>query len=72
MQIVKTLDQDHTSQEKFKKIHLALSCRGGLLSVDYFLRVELNFDSVLSSDEKLRMPLDFYALMILINKKIKI
>ena len=60
LQIYKNLDQEHTSPEKFKKIHLAPSCRGGLLSVDYFLRVELNFDSILSSDEKIRMPLDFY------------
>ena len=43
LQIYKNLDQEHTSPEKFKKIHLAPSCRGGLLSVDYFLRVETKF-----------------------------
>ena len=43
------------------KIHLAPSCMGGLLSVDYFLIIEFNIDSILTTDEKIKMKIDFYS-----------
>lgn len=61
MQIYQELDVEQKTEEKMKKLHLAPCCSGGLLSVDYFLRIELNFSTKLSTDEKLRMPLDFYV-----------
>ena len=61
IQIYKTLDNNPQIGNNLKKVHLAPSCKGGLLSVDYIMRVELNFDSILSTDEKMRMPLDFYV-----------
>ena len=34
---------------------------GGLLSVDYFLVIEFNIDSILTTDEKIKMRIDFYS-----------
>ncbi len=62
IQIYKQLDSLPEIDEKLiRKIHLAPSCIGGLLSVDYYLRVELNIDSVLLTDEKIKMRIDFYS-----------
>lgn len=62
LQIYKQLDNMPQIDEKItKKIHLAPSCIGGLLSIEYFLRIEFNIDSVLSTDEKMRMQIDFYT-----------
>ena len=62
IQIYKQLDSLPEIDEKLiRKIHLAPSCIGGLLSVDYYLRVELNIDSILSTDEKIKMRIDFYS-----------
>ena len=62
IQIYRQLDSLPELDEKLiRKIHLAPSCIGGLLSVDYFLRVELNIDSILSTDEKMKMRIDFYS-----------
>ena len=60
IQIYTQLDGLSQIDEKLtKKIHLAPSCIGGLLSVDYFLRVTFNIDSILSTDEKMKMKIDF-------------
>ena len=62
IQIYKQLDSLPEIDEKsIRKIHLAPSCIGGLLSVDYYLRVEFNIDSILSTDEKMKMKIDFYS-----------
>ena len=56
IQIYKQLDSMTQIDEKVtKKIHLAPSCFGGLLSIEYFLKIEFNIDSILSTDEKMKM-----------------
>ena len=62
IQIYKQLDSMPQIDEKVtKKIHLAPSCFGGLLSIEYFLKIEFNIDSILSTDEKMKMQIDFYS-----------
>ena len=62
IQIYKYLDSLPEINEKItNKIHLAPSCMGGLLSVDYFLIIEFNIDSILTTDEKIKMRIDFYS-----------
>ena len=62
IQIYKYLDSLPEINEKItNKIHLAPSCMGGLLSVDYFLVIEFNIDSILTTDEKIKMRIDFYS-----------
>ena len=62
IQIYKYLDSLPEVNEKItNKIHLAPSCMGGLLSVDYFLVIEFNLDSILTTDEKIKMRIDFYS-----------
>ena len=62
IQIYKYLDSLPEINEKItNKIHLAPSCMGGLLSVDYFLIIEFNIDSILTTDEKIKMKIDFYS-----------
>ena len=62
IQIYKYLDSLPEVNEKItNKIHLAPSCMGGLLSVDYFLVIEFNLDSILTTDEKIKMKIDFYS-----------
>ena len=47
--------------DTLKKLHLAPSCSGGLLSVQYYFCIRINIDSIFSSDEKIRIPIDFYV-----------
>ena len=61
LQIYKMLDSEPANIDKLKKIHLAPSCLGGLLSVQYYINVKINVDSIFSSDEKLGIPIDFYV-----------
>ena len=42
-----------------KLYYLTPSCKGGLLSVEYFLKVKLFFDAIFTSNEELCVPLDF-------------
>ena len=42
--------------------YLAPSCYGGLLSVEYYLKVEILFDSSFTNNEELKVPLDFYSI----------
>ena len=61
IQVYKTLDNDKNNLLKnLNKIHLAPSCYDGLLSVDYYLKVLLEFSSKLTTDESLKIPLEFY------------
>ena len=62
IQIYKQIDSLPKNDDKMlKKFHLAPACIGGLLSVNYFIRVEFNIDSVLSTDEKMRLNIDFFT-----------
>ena len=61
IQIYKTLDIGPINFDILKKIHLAPSCLGGLLSVQYYFNVKIFVDSIFSSDEKLSIPIDFYV-----------
>ena len=62
IQIYKYLDSLPEVNEKItNKIHLAPSCMGALLSVDYYLVIEFNIDSILTTDEKIKMKIDFYS-----------
>ena len=42
-------------------ILLSPTCTGGLLSVEYYLKVKFIISSKLSRDEKIKIPLDFYV-----------
>ena len=42
-------------------IHLAPSSFYGLLSVQYLLKAKISFDSSLTTDEKIELPIDFYC-----------
>lgn len=61
LQIYKSLDNNPINLDNLKKVHLAPSCLGGLLSVQYSLNIKINIDSICSSDEKLSIPVDFYV-----------
>ena len=46
--------------EHFEKLfYLAPSCRGGLLSVEYYIKIKIMFDALLTFDEVLVIPVDF-------------
>ena len=40
---------------------LAPSCKGKLINVNYYIQVEVNFDSILTTNEKMRMEISFYV-----------
>ena len=40
--------------------YLYPSCAGGLLSIDYYLKAKIYFESSLTFDETIRIPLNFY------------
>lgn len=42
-----------------KKYNIYPSCRGGLLTVEYFLKIKLIFQTSLTFDESINIPLDF-------------
>ena len=41
---------------------LAPSCYGGLLSAEYYLKIEILFDTSFTNTEELKIPLDFYSI----------
>lgn len=45
----------------FTSAKLFPPCKGGLFTVEYFLEIKFKIDSILSKDEKIKMPLDFYT-----------
>ena len=44
-----------------KDYTLAPSCKGKLINVNYYIQVEANFDSILTTNEKMRMEISFYV-----------
>ena len=44
-----------------KEYTLAPSCKGKFIDVKYYIQVEANFDSILTTNEKMRMEIGFYA-----------
>ena len=60
-QVYKTLDSDKNNIIKnLDKIHLAPCCYDGLLSVEYYMKVLLEFSSKLTTAESMQIPLEFY------------
>ena len=55
------LDNDNRKySEKYNKVYLSPTCYGGLLSCEYFIKVVLEMDTMFSTDESLKIPLDLY------------
>ena len=60
-QIYNILDNDKRKySEKYNKINLSPTCYGGLLSCEYFIKIKLELDSMFSTDEDLKIPIDLY------------
>ena len=61
LNIYRQLDNDNRKiSEKFNGIYLYPTCTGGLLSVEYFIKMELVMDSFFSSNEEFIIPIDIY------------
>ena len=61
LNIYRQLDSDKRKiSKKFSGINLYPTCAGGLLGVDYFIKMELVMDSFLSSPEEFQLPIDIY------------
>ena len=59
--IYNKLDQDKRKvAEKYKGVYLYPTCYGGLLSVEYLIRMKLEMDSMWSTNEEFNIPLDFF------------
>jgi hypothetical protein len=57
----KLLDTDKRKySEKYNGIKLSPSCYGGLLSCEYYIKMVLEMDTMLSTDEDIRIPIDLY------------
>ena len=57
----KLLDTDKRKySEKYDGIRLSPSCYGGLLSCEYYIKMVLEMDTMLSTDEDIRIPIDLY------------
>ena len=55
------LDNDNRPvSQKFNDIYLFPTCYGGLLSVEYFVKIEIVMDTFWSYNEELIMPIDLY------------
>ena len=61
LKIYNKLDKREKKSLFSEKEFLYPSCSGGLLSVEYILKIKLKFDLFLSNDEIMLMPIDFYA-----------
>ena len=60
-QVYNTLDIDKRKyNEKFKNIKLFPACYGGLLTSEYYLKIIYVMDSWFTSNEEVKIPLDFY------------
>ena len=60
-QVYNTLDIDKRKyNEKFKNIKLFPTCYGGLLTCEYYLKITYAMDSWFTSNEEVKIPLDFY------------
>jgi hypothetical protein len=59
--IYNKLDQDKRKvAEKYKGVYLYPTCYGGLLSVEYLIRMKLEMDSMWSTNEEFNIPIDFF------------
>ena len=55
------LDNDNNKgSQKFSGISLYPTCFGGLLSVEYFIKMEIMMDSILSTKEEFIIPIDLF------------
>ena len=55
------LDNDfRKTSEKFNGINLFPTCVGGLLSVEHFMKMELVMDTLWSTNEEAKIPIDLY------------
>ena len=45
----------------FGGIRFSPTCKGGLLSVQYYLKIKFKIDSIFSKDEKIKIQLDLYT-----------
>ena len=59
--LYKKLDADKRKvSEKYGGIHIYPTCYGGLLSVEYFIKMELEMDTFWSTNEEFFIPIDFF------------
>ena len=59
--IYKKLDVDNRKvSEKYSGIYLYPTCFGGLLSVEYFIKMEIEMDTMWSTTEDFSIPIDFF------------
>lgn len=73
LNVYKKLDLDNRkANQKFGGINLYPTCVGGLLSVEYFIKMELVMDSLLSSNEEFIIPIDLYEPFVNGNNNINI
>ena len=60
-QIYKALDLDQRCySEKFKNVGLYSPCYGGLITCKYFMRVQLETNTLMTQDEYFSMEIEFY------------
>jgi hypothetical protein len=57
----KILDTDKRKySEKYSGVKLSPTCYGGLISCEYYIKMVLEMDTLLSTDEDIRIPIDLY------------
>lgn len=55
------LDNDNSKvSQKFNGIYIYPTCKGGLLSVEYFLKMTIIMDTFFSTNEEFEIPIDLY------------
>lgn len=56
------LDNDHRKySEKYNDVHIYPTCYGGLLSCEYYIKLVVQMESLFSTDEALRLPIDLHC-----------
>ena len=61
-EVYKKLDNDKRQGNiKFENIKLYPSCSGGLLSCQYFIKVLIETNTLFSTNEEIKIPVDFYS-----------
>ena len=69
-EVYKLLDKDKREPElKFNNIKLYPSCKGGLLSCQYYIKIILETDTLFSTNISLKIPIDFYSPYVPYEKK---
>ena len=64
------LDNDKRKHnDKFKDIKLFPTCYGGLISCEYYIKITFEMDSLFSSNEQIKIPIDFYEPFNIIDNK---